>query len=332
MANAATPHTIILALDRIRTDGGTQSRAELDQSALTAYAEEMGQGNPLPPVEVYFDGTAYWLADGFHRHAAARQARRTNIEALVHQGTQRDAILHSVGANSTHGVRRSNADKRRAVEKLLRDPEWVQWSDREIARRTHVDAKTVGTLRRELAATAEIPQSAQRMGADGRVINTANIGSTPPQPLPAPEIAPLPDVVETPALLATAALMPAPAIAPLAPLQKEAAPAVRVTPQAPATAPALPTPQASTAPKAEPPKPALPPIDVPQPTPAAPPATLVIVRIPPPADPHQVEGERPFTLSVGIENQMPTIMKAGTLAKLGNVLEEALSQHLDRAP
>ena len=32
--------------------------------------------------------------------------------------------LHSVGANATHGLRRSNADKRRAVVLLLEDEEW----------------------------------------------------------------------------------------------------------------------------------------------------------------------------------------------------------------
>lgn len=31
----------------------------------------------------------------------------------VLRGTKRDAILYSVGANSTHGLRRTNADKRR---------------------------------------------------------------------------------------------------------------------------------------------------------------------------------------------------------------------------
>jgi len=35
-------------------------------------------------------------------------------------------LLYAVGSNATHGLRRSNADKRRAAQMLLEDPEWVQ--------------------------------------------------------------------------------------------------------------------------------------------------------------------------------------------------------------
>jgi hypothetical protein len=42
-------------------------------------------------------------------------------------------VLYTVGANATHGLRRSNADKRRAVSMLLDDPEWAQWSNLAIA-------------------------------------------------------------------------------------------------------------------------------------------------------------------------------------------------------
>ena len=59
--------------------------------------------------------------------------------------------IASLGANGSHGLPRTNADKRRAVEILLRDPEWSQWSDREIARRACVHHQMVGAMRRELS-------------------------------------------------------------------------------------------------------------------------------------------------------------------------------------
>lgn len=59
----------------------------------------------------------------------------------------RDAILFSVGVNSSHGLRRTNADKRRSVMRLLDDAEWSTWSDREIARRCGVSQPFVGNLR-----------------------------------------------------------------------------------------------------------------------------------------------------------------------------------------
>jgi hypothetical protein len=55
-----------------------------------------------------------------------------------------------VRANTTHGYPRSNDDKRQAVMTLLRDAEWSQWSDREIARRCAVTHPFVATVRASL--------------------------------------------------------------------------------------------------------------------------------------------------------------------------------------
>lgn len=62
----------------------------------------------------------------------------------------RDAVLYSVGANAEHGARRTNEDKRRCVDTLLRDPEWCKWSNREIAKRCKVSPKLVNNMRDEL--------------------------------------------------------------------------------------------------------------------------------------------------------------------------------------
>lgn len=148
--------TTLLDVNLIRTDGGTQSRAALDKATVSEYKDAMVDGAEFPPVIVYYDGADYWLADGFHRVAAAADAEFLQIDAEIRQGTQRDAVLHSVGANATHGLRRTNADKRRAIETLLRDSEWAQWSNREIARRSGVNDKTVASVRSALSA--EFPQ------------------------------------------------------------------------------------------------------------------------------------------------------------------------------
>ncbi len=161
-----------LPVSKIRMDGGTQSRVQLNWLVIDEYAKAMIDGAQFPPVVVFHDGENYWLADGFHRVQACDKAGM-DVAADVRQGTVRDAVLYSVGANATHGVRRSNEDKRAAVLKLLNDAEWGAWSDREIARQCGVDHKTVGTLRPKL--TGEFPQSV-RKGADGRTIDTSNIG------------------------------------------------------------------------------------------------------------------------------------------------------------
>lgn len=172
-------------LDRIRTDGGTQMRAALDDDTIDEYVAVMlaaGSYDPFPPVVCYYDGSTYWLADGFHRVAAARKVWifDKKIPVLVHPGDRRDAILRAAGANAAHGLRRTNADKRRAVETLLRDEQWTRWSDQEIARRCAVDPKTVGNIRRELTGTLEIPESPTRVTADGRQMHVAPIGEKLP--------------------------------------------------------------------------------------------------------------------------------------------------------
>lgn len=136
-----------IALASIRTDGGTQPRSTLDLDWVTDYGQDMIKGEAFPPIVVFYDGTDNWLADGFHRTEAAKAVGLAEIAADIRQGTRRDAVLFSVGANAAHGHRRTNDDKRRAVQKLLDDPEWVHWSDREIGRRCAVDHVMVGRLR-----------------------------------------------------------------------------------------------------------------------------------------------------------------------------------------
>lgn len=171
-----------LSIAFIRTDGGTQPRASLDDETVSEYADAMRNGATFPPVDVFYDGKMYWLADGYHRIAAAQRLNRTQIAANVHQGTQRDAVLHSAGANAAHGLRRTNADKRRAVLRLLQDDEWQKWSDREIARRCKVHHQMVGNLRSSLDESSSERTYTTRHGTVA-TMNTANIGSNrPPSP------------------------------------------------------------------------------------------------------------------------------------------------------
>jgi hypothetical protein len=75
--------------------------------------------------------------------------QQRHVLADVRRGTRRDAVFFSVGANRAHGVRRTNADKRKAVQVLLQDPEWCAWSNRKIADQCRVDESLVRTLRAE---------------------------------------------------------------------------------------------------------------------------------------------------------------------------------------
>jgi hypothetical protein len=144
-------------LERFCLDGGTQARLKIEDDIVMEYAEAMQHGDTFPPVIVFDDGNSLWLADGFHRYQACKFLGKPAIATDRREGSQRDAILYSLGANASHGLRRSSADKRRAVEMMLKDSQWSQWSGREIAKQCGVDEKTVRNMRDELHA--ENPQN-----------------------------------------------------------------------------------------------------------------------------------------------------------------------------
>ena len=149
-----------IEIRRIVADADCQLRAAGSDATIRDYAEALAAGATFPPVTVFHDGEAFFLADGFHRLEAHRLAGITEIIAEIHEGDARDAKLHAAGSNYAHGLQRTHADKRKAITTLLTDPEWKEWSDREIAKRTHVDHKTVAKLRRELSGdgvNGEIP-------------------------------------------------------------------------------------------------------------------------------------------------------------------------------
>ncbi len=106
---------------------------------------------------------------------------RETIPAEVREGTKRDAILFSVGANAKNGLPRSGADKERSVLMLLADDEWSEWSNREIARQCRVDHKTVEAVRSRNASLGNSPvRKARTKHGTVTKMDTTNIGSKPP--------------------------------------------------------------------------------------------------------------------------------------------------------
>lgn len=144
-----------LALSLLRLDGGTQSRSEISQQTVNEYTEAMEGGSIFPPVKVFHDGNYYYLVDGFHRYFANKNLKKSSIEAEIIIGTQREAIIYSFSVNNLHGLRPTNADKRKAVIIMLEDFEWSDYKNVEIARICGVSAAYVGKLRTELAAKKE---------------------------------------------------------------------------------------------------------------------------------------------------------------------------------
>jgi ParB-like chromosome segregation protein Spo0J len=157
-----------IPLDKLCLDGDTQPRTAIDQSVVNDYAALYEAGVKLPPVDVFFDGTIHWLADGFHRWHGARKADLDKIPCNVHQGTQEDAQWFAVQANKAHGLRRSPADKEKAIKAALRHPKGAKMSDRQLAKYVGVSDKTVAKFRAQLERRSEIPHVDTRTDTAGR--------------------------------------------------------------------------------------------------------------------------------------------------------------------
>lgn len=151
-----------LLIEKIRTDGGVQSRERISDEYVAELAELIKAGKKLPPVDVYSDGTEIWAADGFHRILAHIKADKRTVRCNVHKGTKTDAMWASCAANQEHGLRRTNADKRHAVEMALKINGGK--SDRAIADHVGVSDPFVSGLRRQVLTVS----TCERVGRDGK--------------------------------------------------------------------------------------------------------------------------------------------------------------------
>ena len=139
-----------MKVSEIRRDGGTQARVGLNIEAIADYSAAMLRGDKFPPVVVFYDGTDYWMADGFHRAAAAEQAGIQEIEADVRSGIRRDAWLFAMKSNDKHGLRPTNADKRHKVIMALEEDEFYELPNTKIAEMCSVDEGLVRKIKKEL--------------------------------------------------------------------------------------------------------------------------------------------------------------------------------------
>lgn len=138
----------MMPIEKIAIYGGTQARASTNDDAIDSYVESIQSGQLFPPVEIYFDGTKYWLADGFHRLLAYKRAGKTDVQSRIFKGSRKDALLHALGANSKNSLYRSNADKRNAVEIAL--DEFPEETNAFIAKICAVSPTMVSNARRRL--------------------------------------------------------------------------------------------------------------------------------------------------------------------------------------
>lgn len=135
-------------LTNIRIDGGTQCRKSVDPHWVKGMVDNMKQDVEYDPVEARFDGTVYWLTDGFHRYHAYTQLGIKEINVAYLPGTQFDAQMDALAANEKHGKPLSREDKENKVQMALENPLVTDKSDYAIAKLCKVSKSFVGAVRR----------------------------------------------------------------------------------------------------------------------------------------------------------------------------------------
>jgi hypothetical protein len=86
----------------------------------------------LPIVEVFFDGTQYWLAKDLELLLAVRKSQQATVLVKSCWGDARSATIHFI-QRTTQTLSCRQRYQKPLVTMLLADPEWSQWSDRDIA-------------------------------------------------------------------------------------------------------------------------------------------------------------------------------------------------------
>jgi uncharacterized ParB-like nuclease family protein len=167
-----------IPLEKVVLDNAQQMRIEgLDDLTVQNYAGQMQDGEYLPPIIVLKKNGQYICYDGFHRVTARNLIGEATIEALIYE-EEKEAQEAALKANLKHGRHLSIADKKRLFRQLAYEGGlWENLSNRKIAQILGVSHVIVGSWETVFKMNDGIERSTLRLGADGRIIDTAKIGS-----------------------------------------------------------------------------------------------------------------------------------------------------------
>ncbi len=140
------------------------------RDTVAEYARRMKGGDQFPPLVAYkitdrsFKKPA--LVSGFHRFDAYDKAGVESFEVEVREGTFAEAWLAGWLSNDKHGLKHTNADKRKAAETALKM--WREDSAAVIAERIAVSDEFVRKVRKELVATGQLEETETTRARDGK--------------------------------------------------------------------------------------------------------------------------------------------------------------------
>jgi len=167
--------TDLIPTSSIKADPRLQARAvHLDENHVDSLVRAIGVNPGLlddHPIQLADVDNELLIVDGFHRHAAATKQGLPAIPAVIVAKNWHEALKHAVTSNDHEGsaMKRTTADRRRALELLLADAKYRELSNAQLAAMVGVTAPTVGNLRN----TNPQFQSDTRKTATGKTISAA---------------------------------------------------------------------------------------------------------------------------------------------------------------
>ena len=186
-------------IESLICDPRFQARREMSPDVVEEYRAAYEAKSDLPAIEVFLVDGVLYVTDGFHRHAATPTNGFLRAK-LVGAGSIEQAIWHACAANRTHGLRRSNEDKRRAVRLALDSGIGAEQSNIVIAKHVGVSDMLVSDVRRAWEAERTLgdvqeswTSSEKRRDSAGRMQPARKPRATEPaKPYPIEDDKPLP--------------------------------------------------------------------------------------------------------------------------------------------
>lgn len=169
----------IVPTEQITINPAYQSRAAgTDDGHIRSLVNGIQEDSDLLsrfPLKVAEIGGKLILLDGHHRRSAAIELKLKTVPVLIAATNHADALIVAASSNEHAGspLKRTNADRRRAVEMLLSNAEIKAKVDTAIAQMAGVSPTYVANIRK----TNPAYQSVIRVASDGSTIDAAATGS-----------------------------------------------------------------------------------------------------------------------------------------------------------
>lgn len=148
-------------ITQILVDQKHQFRANLSPEVIENYASLISDGAKFPNLVVFDTGREdglYTLVDGFQRLKGYEVNDYRKIHVDVIEGTEEQAILYALNANSTHGAAYTNDDKRKRARFCFGHKTMKNWTDNKTAKYLAVSQGFISSQRKTYNETRGIDE------------------------------------------------------------------------------------------------------------------------------------------------------------------------------